>query len=126
MNKEKVKSNIWEIAVAQNKTEHPAVFPYQLAYDHIKSWSNEGDLVVIPFAGSGSECVACAELNRNFIGLEINDKYMPIIYDRLSKVDGSINFQAHRVAEIKTKEYARCLFYRERDFQIKGEVYERH
>ena len=86
VNKEKVKSNIWEIAVAQNKTEHPAVFPYQLAYDHIKSWSNEGDLVYDPFMGSGTTAVAAVDLKRNWIGSEISEKYCDIIKSRLGEV----------------------------------------
>lgn len=87
VNKEKVKSNIWEIAVAQNKTEHPAVFPYQLAYDHIKSWSNEGDLVYDPFMGSGTTALAAVDLERNWIGSEISEKYCDIIKERLGLDD---------------------------------------
>lgn len=83
VNKEKVKRNIWEIAVAQNKTEHPAVFPYQIAYDHIKSWSIEGDLVYDPFMGSGTTALAAVDLKRNWIGSEISEKYCDIIKDRL-------------------------------------------
>jgi site-specific DNA-methyltransferase (adenine-specific) len=86
VNKEKVKSNIWEIAVAQNKTEHPAVFPYQIAHDHILSWSNEGDLIYDPFMGSGTTAAAAVHLNRNWIGSEISEKYCNIINTRLSEI----------------------------------------
>ena len=50
----------------------------------IKHFSNEGDIILVPFAGSGSECVACIQNNRKYIGVEINDKYLPIIENRLS------------------------------------------
>jgi len=58
--------------------EHPATFPRWLARDHIMSWTNEGDLVIDPFVGSGTTGIACAELNRDFIGIDIEPKYIAI------------------------------------------------
>jgi len=52
LNGERFKDNIWDIAVAQNKTAHTAVFPEQIAYDHVLSWSVDGDVVYDPFLGS--------------------------------------------------------------------------
>ena len=53
--------NVWVYDVGYNKTtkdkiafQHPAMFPEQLANDHIISWSNEGDIVLDPFMGSGT------------------------------------------------------------------------
>lgn len=83
INKEKVKSNVWEIAVAQNKTSHPAVFPIQIALDHIRSWSNEGDIVLDPFMGSGTTGLAALELNRKFIGIEMNEEYFNLSNERI-------------------------------------------
>lgn len=83
VNKEKVKSNIWNIAVAQNKTSHPAVFPIQIALDHIRSWSNEGDVVLDPFMGSGTTGLAALELNRKFIGIEMNEEYFNLSKERI-------------------------------------------
>ncbi len=54
---------------------HPAVFPFELAQDHIISWSNEGDVVLDPFMGSGTTAVACIHNNRNYIGFEMNNEY---------------------------------------------------
>lgn len=59
------------------------MFPYQIAYDHIKSWSNEGDLIYDPFMGSGTTALASINLKRNWIGSEISEKYCDIIKDRL-------------------------------------------
>lgn len=84
INKEKVKYAIWDIAVAQNKTSHTAVFPYKLAHDHIISWSNEGDIVLDPFMGSGTTGVACKNLNRNFIGIELDEEYFKIAQDTIT------------------------------------------
>ena len=83
VNKEKVKSNIWNIAVAQNKTSHPAVYPLQIALDHIRSWTNEGDVVLDPFMGSGTTGLAALELNRKFVGIEMNNEYFELSKQRI-------------------------------------------
>ena len=68
--------NVWQISTEKNnKTGHPAVFPYALASDHIRSWSNEGDTVLDPFLGSGTTRIAAYDLNRSFIGYEISKEY---------------------------------------------------
>lgn len=84
INKQKVDDNIWEFAVSQNKTSHPAVFPLELPLRHVQSWSNEGDVVLDPFMGSGTTGVACKELNRNFIGIELDEKYFNIAKERIN------------------------------------------
>jgi len=69
--------NIWQIPNPGKKgTEHPAIFPFQLAKDHIISWSNEGDLILDPMCGSGTTCRAARELDRNYIGIEISEEYV--------------------------------------------------
>lgn len=75
INNESVDYNIWEIAIAQNKSGHPAVFPEELSSRHVRSWSNEGDLVLDPFIGSGTTALSCIKNNRHFIGFEINPDY---------------------------------------------------
>lgn len=86
INKEKVKDNIWDIAIAQNKTIHPAVYPKQLAIEHIKSWTNECDVVLDPFMGSGTTALASIELNRNYIGIEMNEEYFNLINERIKEI----------------------------------------
>ena len=54
-----------------------------MAIDHILSWSNEGDVVLDPFMGSGTTGVACKKLKRDFIGIEIDDKYFKIADERI-------------------------------------------
>lgn len=75
INIEKYDDNIWEMAVAQNKTKHIAVFPEKLCERHILSWTNEGDLVCDFFLGSGTTLKVAKKLNRNFIGCDINAEY---------------------------------------------------
>jgi len=65
-------------------SDHPATFPEQLAQDHIKSWSNEGDLILDPFAGSGTTLKAAQQLNRKWIGIEINPDYVQLAKKRLT------------------------------------------
>lgn len=77
--------NIWDISPEKNnKTGHPAVFPEKLVSDHIKTWSNEGDIVLDPFMGSGTTGLACNKLNRYFIGIEIDKTYYQIAKERLT------------------------------------------
>lgn len=85
---EKIKGNIWSYvvgkkAVDQEAKKHPAPFPFQLAYDHIYSWTNEGDVVLDPMCGSGTTCVAAYELKRRFIGIDISDEYCVLARERL-------------------------------------------
>ena len=65
--------------------EHPAIFPYALARDHILSWTNPGDLVIDPMVGSGTTLRAAADLGRRAIGIEINPEYCEIIRRRLAQ-----------------------------------------
>ena len=75
------RNNIWRIN-QQQKSEHPAPFPEQLAHDHIISWSNEGDTVLDCFMGSGTTGLAAKNLNRKFIGIEKEVKYYEIACQR--------------------------------------------
>lgn len=83
INKEKIMGNIWDIAVAKNNTGHPAVFPLDIPIRHIKTWTNENDIVLDPFLGSGTTGIAAMELNRKFIGIEMNEDYYNIAKKRI-------------------------------------------
>lgn len=74
-------------------TEHPTQKPEKLAERILLASSKEGDLVLIPFAGSGSEIVACVRNQRNFIATECNERYVQdIIFPRLEKTFGVEKF----------------------------------
>ncbi len=92
---EKTLSNIWSYAVGLGGStndkiafKHPAIFPENLARDHILSWSNEGDIVFDPMCGSGTTCKMAALYNRNFIGVDISDEYINIAKERLEDALG--------------------------------------
>ena len=72
----KIRRNIFQYSIGGSKTGHPAVFPEQLANDHIISWSNEGDIVFDPMCGSGTTCKEAYLLHRNFIGVDMSEEYI--------------------------------------------------
>lgn len=85
---DKIKGNIWEYvvgkkAIDQESKSHPAPFPYDLAKDHILSWSNENDIVLDPMCGSGTTCVAAFDNNRNYIGIDICEEYCELATKRM-------------------------------------------
>jgi len=79
----KIASNIFSYTLGREKTGHPAPFPEKLAEDHILSWSNEGDTVLDPMAGSGTTLKMAKKNGRNYIGIEISEEYIDIIHKRL-------------------------------------------
>lgn len=82
--------NVWEIS-PQTQEGHPAPYPDILAHDHIISWSNQGDIILDCFAGSGTTGVACLNTNRRFILIEKEPKYIEIINKRISTHKGLFN-----------------------------------
>ena len=88
-----IENNIWLIKNGMNKStkdlvafEHPAIFPEELALKHIISWSNKGDLIYDPFMGSGTTAKASIQLDRNWIGSELDNDYCTICEKRLASV----------------------------------------
>jgi site-specific DNA-methyltransferase (adenine-specific) len=83
----KILDNVWEYSVGGHKDMgHPAIFPEQLANDHILSWSNEGDIVLDPMCGSGTTCKMAKLNNRNYIGIEIAEEYCKIAEERINNL----------------------------------------
>ena len=87
------RTNIWSYATGKYNSskdeqafDHPAVFPEKLAQDHIKTWSDEGDLIYDPFMGSGTVAKMAILEKRNYIGSEINKEYWNIIEKRIKHV----------------------------------------
>ena len=85
-----VRTNVWLYSVGKWKTtkdeyayKHPAMFPEQLAEDHILTWSNPGDIVFDPFLGSGTTAKMAVLNDRKYIGFEISKEYFDIASQRL-------------------------------------------
>lgn len=66
--------------------EHPAIFPLQLAIDHIITWTDPNYIVYDPFLGSATVAKAAQQLGRFWIGSEINSEYEYIIKERLKNI----------------------------------------
>ena len=82
--------NVWKYNTGKNYStkddiafNHPAIFPEELAEDHILSWSNENDIVLDPMVGSGTTSKMAKLNNRNFIGFDINEEYIEISNKRV-------------------------------------------
>lgn len=77
-----MRGNIWKYITGNLNGDdliaydHPAIFPQALAADHILSWSNEGDVVVDPFSGSGTTARMAKYLRRRFVGMDIHAEYV--------------------------------------------------
>ena len=84
------RTNIWEYGIGKGKStkddfafKHPAIFPEQLAQDHILSWSNIGDVVLDIFMGSNTTGKMSILNGRKFIGIELDEKYYDISCKRI-------------------------------------------
>jgi len=91
---QKIKGNIWEYVVGKKQEDqeakgHPAPFPCQLARDHIKSWSNQGDIVFDPMSGSGTTARVAAEMGRKYIGIDISSEYCEIARERIKNIESN-------------------------------------
>jgi site-specific DNA-methyltransferase (adenine-specific) len=85
-----VRWNIWtydvgSLVMAEDRlwVGHPAIFPLKLPEDHIKSWTNENDIVFDPMCGSGQTLIAAKKLNRRFVGMDICEDYCELSRKRL-------------------------------------------
>jgi site-specific DNA-methyltransferase (adenine-specific) len=86
-NKTKIHNNIFEYSIGGQVVGHPATFPEKLAQDHILSWSNENDIVLDPFMGSGTTAKMALLNNRKYVGFEISKEYCELANKRLNTID---------------------------------------
>lgn len=66
---------------------HPAVYPMYIIQELIKLLSKENDLILDPFCGSATTCIAAKKLKRRYIGIDINDEYVKLSNRRIENVD---------------------------------------
>jgi len=80
-------SDVWEIGNVKHnhpeKTSHPCQFPEELCERLVLAMTNEGDSILDPFMGSGTTGVAAKNLNRSFIGIELDEGYFQIAKNRI-------------------------------------------
>lgn len=91
------RNNIWRYNTGKGFTtkdsyafEHPAMYPEALARDHILSWTDEGDLVLDPFMGSGTTAIMSYECDRDYVGFEIDEDYFAICKRRIAERNNNV------------------------------------
>lgn len=95
-------SDVWQIAKvtsgtnrsSDERTEHPAQFPVDLITRMVLGFTNQSDLVLDPFMGSGTTSEVCMRNNRKSIGFEIREDYCKTIVNRLENVTKAENLKA--------------------------------
>jgi DNA modification methylase len=93
-----IDNNIWIIKNGMNKStkdtiafNHPAIFPEELVIKHTITWTNENDIIYDPFMGSGTTAKIAIQLNRKWIGSEIDENYSRICKERISLVSTDLS-----------------------------------
>ena len=77
--------SVWTFpAVSAKKIGHPAPFPEELPHRLIQLYSFKGDIILDPFAGSGTTCLVAAMDARHYIGYDINQQYLELAADRIA------------------------------------------
>ena len=83
-------TDVWKMSLisgnSTERTEHPAQYPEELIERIIKAGTNEGDLVLDPFMGSGTTAVVAKKLGRNYVGYETENDFIKIADRRLNDV----------------------------------------
>lgn len=75
------------ITDSKDVRQHPTQKPSELVQILIEQYSNEGDIILDPFLGSGTTAVASVRTNRHYIGYEIDDHYFDVCCDRLDEAE---------------------------------------
>jgi DNA modification methylase len=78
-------TNVLHLATECANRGHSASFPLALPTWFIKLFTQEGDVVLDPFIGSGTTAIACLELNRHYIGIEAMDNYYKLAHESIEK-----------------------------------------
>ena len=79
--------SIWKFPTASaRKVGHPAPFPIELPKRLIELYSFENDIILDPFAGSGTTAIAAKTTNRNYIMIDINSDYCKLAKERINKL----------------------------------------
>ena len=77
---------IWEIPSVKANNEHPAMFPLELAKRVIRLYSDEGDIILDPFIGSGTTAIAAIETKRKYIGIEKQADYVKLAKGKIKNL----------------------------------------
>jgi len=79
----------------EEKVDHPTQKPLSISTRLVRHFSDVGDTILIPFVGSGSECVAAVTEGRGFVGFELNPEYVKIANKRLADIKEEASLKFH-------------------------------
>jgi DNA modification methylase len=80
--------SVWRVATSKSNEDHYASYPPEIPRRCIKAGSRPGDLVLDPFAGTGTTLLQASMLGRRYVGFDLNPRYVGIARRRLREVDG--------------------------------------
>lgn len=83
-------SNVLHLATECGNKNHSAAFPKSLPTWFIKLFTQENDLILDPFAGSGTSCIAALELKRNYIGIELKSEYYQLALSNIKEIQSDV------------------------------------
>lgn len=90
------RNNIWRYATGKGYSStdaeafsHPATFPEKLVEDHLRTWTNPGDDIIVLdcFSGSGTTCKVAKQMGFKYIGIEISEEYCELSRNRLNRAE---------------------------------------
>lgn len=93
------KRGMWRCGVERNDRNHPTPKPVPLMLELVADFTDPGELVLDPFAGSGTTGVACLRLGRRFIGIEREPKYAEIARERLRAEERGLSLREARAGQ---------------------------
>jgi|TARA_Y100000033_G_C2733755_1_gene104785 DNA modification methylase len=89
-NQLKRRKSVWEVKTKPYKGAHFAVYPSELIIPTILAGSEEGDIILDPFMGSGTTAAVAKSLKRDYLGCELHDDYDALIHKRVSEVSETV------------------------------------
>jgi site-specific DNA-methyltransferase (adenine-specific) len=97
-------TNVIHMATECANRNHSAAFPIDLPAWFIRLFTQPGDVVLDPFLGSGSTAVAAIQLNRNYVGIDINQEYIDLSRQRVSEIQIALPLVAESKSDYQTDE----------------------
>jgi site-specific DNA-methyltransferase (adenine-specific) len=99
--------------MSKERTGYPTQKPLALLEKIIKASSNKGDVILDPFCGCATTCVAAQQLGRKWIGIDIEEKAVEILFERLESVTGTVGENTLRMKD---------LFVHRKDVPVRSDV----
>jgi site-specific DNA-methyltransferase (adenine-specific) len=85
--------SVWTFpAESAHKIGHPAPFPIELPYRLIQLYTFKDEVVLDPFCGSGSACIAAIKAGRHYIGYDIEEEYVKLAERRIDEYNEQLEF----------------------------------